>query len=180
MENSIACLLWAGEIAGNEYAEERTMDIAKRLPKIAVGGMLLAAGVVLGQYPKLEFEVASVKPAQPMESQAPGKLHIGMQIDGARVDIGNMRLADLIPVAFKVKYYQVSGPDWLSADIMSAPRFDVMGKMPDGATADQVPEMLQALLADRFTMAFHRESKEHAVYALVVGKGGPKLKESDD
>lgn len=142
-----------------------------------VGGLLLAAGIAPGQAPKLEFEVASVKPAQPIEAQASsGKLHIGMQIDGARVDIGSMRLADLIPVAFKVKWYQVSGPAWLSFDIMSAPRFDVMGKMPEGAAAEQVPAMLQALLADRFQMTFHRESREHAIYALVVAKGGPKLK----
>jgi uncharacterized protein (TIGR03435 family) len=155
-----------------------TVFMAKRFAKTAAG-LLMAAGVALGQAPKLEFEVASIKPAQAIAAQASsGKLHIGMQIDGARVDIGSMRLADLIPVAFKVKWYQVSGPDWLSSDIMSAPRFDVMGKMPEGATAEQVPAMLQALLADRFRMTFHRESREHAVYALVVAKGGPKLKES--
>jgi len=41
-----------------------------------------------------------------------------------------------------------------------------------------VPEMLQALLAERFKLTVHRESKEQAVYALVVGKNGPKLKEA--
>ena len=143
----------------------------------AVGGLVMAASVALGQAPKPAFEVASVKPAQPIELQDPGKLHIGMQIDGARVDIGSMRLADLIPVAFRVKFYQVSGPDWLSADDMSAPRFDVLGKMPEGAASEQVPEMLQALLAERFKLTFHRESREHSVYALVVAKGGPKLKQ---
>jgi uncharacterized protein (TIGR03435 family) len=76
-------------------------------------------------------------------------------------------------MAFKVKPYQLSGPDWMSAD-----RFDVMGKMPEGATKEQVPEMLQALLADRFKLTIHRENRERAVYALVVGKGGPKLKEA--
>jgi len=50
--------------------------------------------------------------------------------------------------------------------------------MPEGASKDQVPEMLQALLAERFKLTIHRESKDHSVYALVVGKGGPKLKES--
>jgi uncharacterized protein (TIGR03435 family) len=159
-----------------------TMDVSKRFMKIACGGMLLAAGVAWAQAPpapKLEFEVASVKAAQPIQAQvASGKIHVGMKVDGARVDIGSMSLSDLIPMAFKVKQYQVSGPAWISADMLSAQRFDIMAKMPEGATSEQVPEMLQALLADRFKLTFHRENREHAMYALVVAKGGPKLKES--
>ena len=120
------------------------------------------------------FEVASIKIAQPLMQQAmSGKLHAGMKIDGARVDIGSMSLADLIQAAYKVKNYQVSGPDW-----MKEQRFDILAKMPDGASKDDVPAMLQALLAERFKLTIHREDKEHPVYALVVGKGGPKLKES--
>jgi len=61
---------------------------------------------------------------------------------------------------------------------MASERFDVLAKLPEGASRDQVPEMLQALLAERFKLTVHRESKEHAVYALVVGKNGAKLKES--
>jgi len=139
------------------------------------GASLLAAGVAFG----VEFEVASIKPAQPITSQlSSGKFHIGMQVDGARVDIGSMPLAALLPLAFKVMQYQIAGPAWLSSEMMSAERFDIMGKMPEGAKQDQVPEMLQALLADRFKLTFHRETREHAVYALVVAKGGPKLQES--
>jgi uncharacterized protein (TIGR03435 family) len=89
------------------------------------------------------------------------------------VDIGFLSLADLIQTAYKVKRYQVSGPDW-----MSQQRFDILAKMPEGATKEQVPEMLQGLLADRFKLTFHKETREHSVYGLVVGKGGPKLKES--
>ncbi len=54
----------------------------------------------------------------------------------------------------------------------------VLAKMPDGSTKEQVPDMLKALLAERFKLVIHQESKEHAMYALIVGKGGPKLKES--
>jgi uncharacterized protein (TIGR03435 family) len=150
------------------------MKAAKMFVGVA-GASLLAAGVAFG----VEFEVASIKPAQPITSQlSSGKIHIGMQVDGARVDIGSMPLDALLPLAFNVKQYQISGPAWLSADIVSAERFDIMGKMPDGAKQDQVPEMLQALLADRFKLTFHRETREHAVYALVAAKGGSKLKES--
>jgi choice-of-anchor A domain-containing protein len=140
--------------------------------------LLLAAGIALGQAPKPEFEVASIKPAEPIQAQtAAGNLHLGTQIDGARVDIGSLPLADLISMAIRVKPYQLSGPDW-----MSAGRFDVMGKMPEGATKEQVPEMLQALLTDRFKLTIHRETTTRSIsstqisripytdkYALIVG-----------
>jgi uncharacterized protein (TIGR03435 family) len=121
------------------------------------------------------FEVASIKvavPPNPADVMA-GKLHVGMKVDGARVDIGFMSLADLIRTAYKIKPYQLSGPDW-----MGAQRFDILAKMPEGSNKDQVPEMLQALLAERFKLTVHHDSKEHAVYDLVVAKGGVKLKES--
>jgi uncharacterized protein (TIGR03435 family) len=144
------------------------MKAAKMFAGMAGVG-LLAAGGAFG----VEFEVASITPAQPS-----GEYHIGMQVDGARVNVGSMSLAALLLLAFNVKQYQIAGPAWLSADITSAERFDVIGKMPEGARQDQVPEMLQALLADRFKLTLHRETKEHAVYALVAAKGGSKLKES--
>jgi uncharacterized protein (TIGR03435 family) len=125
--------------------------------------------------PAPSFEVATVKLAPLLNPAdvAAGKLHVGMSIDGARVDIGFFSLADLIPVAFRVKRYQVSGPDW-----MGAQRFDIQAKIPEGVSREQVPEMLQALLAERFKLAFHRDTKDNSVYALVVGKNGLKLKES--
>ena len=139
--------------------------------------ILLMPASGFGQAPPatLSFEVATIKPAEtitPAMIQS-GKLHVGMNVDAARVDIGFMSLADLIPIAFKVKPYQVSGPDW-----MNVQRFDILAKLPEGATKEQVPEMLQALLAERFQLKVHRENRDQSVYALVVAKGGSKLKES--
>jgi uncharacterized protein (TIGR03435 family) len=74
-----------------------------------------------------------------------------------------------------VKDFQISGPDW-----MNSTRFDVVAKLPANTTREQVPQMLQALLADRFKLTLHRDKKEMPVYVLVVGKNGPKLKESED
>jgi len=121
------------------------------------------------------FEVASIKPSPPLDPQAilSGKMHVGMKTDASRVDIGFLSLADLIRVAYNVKPYQISGPDW-----MGSQRFDIQAKIPDGASTDQVPQMLQALLAERFKLVVHRENTEHSVYGLIVGKSGPKLKES--
>lgn len=147
----------------------------------ATGVLALAAGALFGQPAAAPtFDVASIKPVDmPTAAQiASGKLHAGMKIDAARVDIGLTSLMDLICKAYDVKQFQVQGPSWLNNQ-MSTQRFDVMAKMPEGATKEQVPQMLQALLAERFKLEVHKEKKEQAVYALVVAKGGPKMKESD-
>ncbi len=135
---------------------------------------LLAAGALFGQTPS--FDVASIKPSEtitPAMVQA-GKLHVGMKIDGARVDIGNFRLMQLIMKAYDVKMYQVQGPGWL----LTGQAFDIVANLPEGATKEQVPAMLQKLLADRFKLQVHTDKEPRAVYALLVGEGGPKLKES--
>ncbi len=151
------------------------METGRTFLRLIAVGLAVATSPVFGQTPAAgpAFEVASIKPAPPLT--ATGKFHAGMTIDAARVDIGYLSLADLIPIAFAVKPYQVSGPSW-----MPAQRFDIMAKMPEGSSKEQVPEMLKALLEERFKLVSHRESKEHAVYALVVGKNGPKLKESTE
>jgi uncharacterized protein (TIGR03435 family) len=61
---------------------------------------------------------------------------------------------------------------------MSGEMFDIQAKLPPGASEDQVPEMLQALLADRFKLTIHREHKDQTVLALVVAKAGLKVKEA--
>jgi len=145
--------------------------------------ILLAAGIAAAQTPAsppLAFEVASIKPAGPLDPVAiqSGKMRMGMKVDGAIVDIGSFSLTDLIRTAYEVKDYQISGPEWLGS-VMTAQRFNVQATIPEGATEKQVPQMLQALLADRFKLVVHRETKDHSVYALIVAKGGPKLKEAE-
>lgn len=139
--------------------------------------ILLAAGAALAQTPvaKPQFEVATINPAGPINPQAiaAGKMRIGMNIDAARVDIGFLSLADMIQAAYKVKQHQLVIPDWAKNE-----RFDILAKIPEGGTKEQVPEMLQALLVERFGLKFHKESREQNVFALVVAKGGHKMKES--
>src|SRR5579863_73926 len=147
----------------------------------AIGVCLaLAAGGLPGQTPAAApaFDVASIKPSAPVTPAmaASGKIHAGMKITATRVDIGMLSLMDLICKAYDVKQYQVSGPAWLGAQ-----RFDILAKMPEGATKEQAPQMLQTLLAERFKLKIHRDDKQQPVpiYALVVGKGGPKMKLSE-
>jgi uncharacterized protein (TIGR03435 family) len=126
------------------------------------------------------FEVAAIKPSLPMAEALSllreGKLKVGVNIDKARVDMGFVTITDLIVAAYEVKPHQISGPDWLSMA-----RFDIQAKLTDGAAEDEVPQMLRTLLADRFGMKTHMESRELSVYALVIGKfgkNGLKLKPS--
>jgi len=122
------------------------------------------------------FEVASIKEARPpasIEDIQAAQFHIGMNINGSRADYGFMSLADLIPYAYRVKRYQVSGPGW-----MNETRWDILVRIPEGQPADRAPEMMQKVLVERFKLSIHRENREQSVYALVVGNGGLKIKEA--
>ncbi len=134
----------------------------------------IAAVAAFGQQPPV-FEVASIRPAAQITPQmiTSGKLHVGMKVDAGRVDIGYVSLRDLVTLAYEVKPFQVTAPDW-----MTMQRFDIVAKMPEGATKEQVPAMLRALLEERFQLVAHRENKEQPVYSLEVGKNGPKFKEA--
>jgi uncharacterized protein (TIGR03435 family) len=119
------------------------------------------------------FEVASVKPSEPITPamvQA-GRLNIGVSIDALNVRISKFSLFDLTILAYQVKPYQVTGPQW-----MATARYDIQAKLPEGGKRGQVPAMLQTLLAERFGMQIHRERREFNVYALVAAKGGNRLK----
>jgi uncharacterized protein (TIGR03435 family) len=128
----------------------------------------LAIGSVFAQ--TAQFEVASIKPSAP-----PGGEHmdVGVHIDGQRVSCTALNLKDYISAAYKLKIHQILGPDWIGGE-----RFDINAKLPAGTSEAQVPDMLKALLADRFKMTAHRETKDFPVYALTVAKGGLKMKES--
>ena len=145
-------------------------------------GPLPAASAVFGQTTTSNpaFEVATVKPSPPVdmaklaEQIRAGKMpRFGPHVNASQAEYIYMSLKELIATAYTVKVYQITGPAWITTD-----RFDVVAKLPDGASKDDAPKMLQALLAERFKLAAHRDTQEHPVLALAVGKDGPKLKES--
>lgn len=126
------------------------------------------------------FEVATIKPSPPLDVakvaaalQTGGKMPIGANVENLRAEYMYLDLKSLMSIAYGVKPYQITGPDW-----MSATHFDIVAKMPEGSKKEDAPKMLQALLEERFKLTTHRGSVEHPVLALVVGKGGPKLKPS--
>jgi uncharacterized protein (TIGR03435 family) len=115
------------------------------------------------------FEVASVKRTPPPTGNG---INSSMRLDPGRLTCSNVSLKKLIYESYGVKDYQVSGPDWLGTEI-----YDITATVPPGVTRDDVQVMIQSLLADRFRLSLHRDTKEMPVLALVVGKTGSKLQE---
>jgi uncharacterized protein (TIGR03435 family) len=129
---------------------------------------LNAAGLLCAQP---SFEVASIKlHPEPISYSA------DPSVKGNRVVATASTLRDLITSAYHIRYDQLlGGPSWIGSD-----HYDVEAKVDGGReiTMDQMRTMLQALLAERFHLQIHREMREVPMYALVVSKNGPKLKES--
>jgi uncharacterized protein (TIGR03435 family) len=131
--------------------------------------MLTTVAAFAQNSPRPEFEVATIRPsAQGLQDGATA----GVRIDGAQFRAATLTLKDYIGMAYRVKLYQISGPDWIGSD-----RFDISATLPPGTT-NQIPEMMQRLLEDRFQIKVHREKKDFPVYVLEVAKGGLKMQES--
>jgi len=120
------------------------------------------------------FEVVSVKPAFSAEPGAPPR-PMGMHRSPNRIDVESWSVKQLILRAYGLWPSQLSGPEW-----MDAARYDVSAKLPSGARPEQLPEMLQHMLADRFGLKIHCETKTIPVFSLMVGKAGPKMQRGPD
>jgi len=123
------------------------------------------------------FDAASVKPAAP--PNAAGFIMITPPTGGpgtkdpGRIHYPNMAMKNILMNAYDVKNFQIVGPAWLDSE-----RFDIDATMPPDTTKEQFKTMLQNLLAERFKMTVHRDTKELPMYSLTVAKSGPKMKES--
>ena len=141
---------------------------------LAVFGVIVAVTLRAqsGEQKPLTFEVASIKPADGFATR-PGRLgSVNVPMTPGRLVARNASLKDLIRDAYSLDDYQVfGGPTWLSSE-----RFTVEARAVGTTNREQLLLMLQTLLKERFKVAAHRESKELAIYALVVTKGGPTFR----
>jgi uncharacterized protein (TIGR03435 family) len=138
----------------------------------ASGALVLLTCAAAVAQPRLAFEVVSIKPAPeptPAAIQS-GAARLAFNIDGARVEIVGYRPSALLWRAFRVEPQQVDARASSGSDT-----FEIQAKLPAGATPEQVPEMLQTMLIDRFKLAYHRETREYQLTVLSVGKSGMKL-----
>jgi len=130
---------------------------------------VLAASFAMAQdAAPLAFEVASVKVNTTGEKP-------GGDSKGGRLTLYNIPLRVLVALASSVANDKVAGPGWIDTE-----GYDIVAKLPPGASDGQLPQMLRSLLAERFMLAFHREEKPMPVWALVVAKNGPKLVKSPE
>ena len=133
----------------------------------------MACGLACGQ----TFEVASVKPAPPPDGRGRSVTATGVPgspygKDPGRFRAVNFSLPNLITMAYDIPFYRLSGADGLHM-IM----FNIEARMPVDTTKEQFEVMLQNLLADRFGLKVHWQTRQMALYELTVAKGGPKLKD---
>lgn len=121
---------------------------------------------------RLQFEVASIKPAAP---DARGMYTLPGP--GGGISFTNMTLKELIAWAWRIQPFQISGPSWIDSI-----HYDVIAKPESKPQRSEIAEMVKALLKDRFQLTSHIETKELSVYALVLasrdGKLGPGLTEA--
>lgn len=138
--------------------------------KIALS--LAITTLALAQVPdsekKVEFEVASIRPAVQDNDH-------DSNTDNGRYRTHNLTLKRLITIAYGIDIREISGgPGWVDSD-----SYDINAKIPEqfaqNRTRDTVPRMVQSLLADRFQLVIHREANQISGYELVIAKKGPKI-----
>lgn len=134
--------------------------------------LLVVAAVVQAQpadpSKKPEFEVVSIRPAKPDGSH-------DFDVDGSICRVHNFTLKRLSSFAFMLDTAQVyGGPNWVDDD-----SYDITAKIPDASmhhmTRQTVPELIQTLLADKFGLVYHLETRQATGYEMVVARKGPKM-----
>ena len=144
--------------------------------KLLLFAFLTAAIPLSSQAPQPQtpsFEVVSVKP-----NTSGSRASSSRSMPGGAFTATNITLRLLILQAYRIKGFQLTGgPDWLDSA-----RFDIAARAPENTRQDELSPMLRALLAERFKLVAHTETKDQPVYALVMarsdGRLGPKLKPS--
>ena len=177
------------------------LDFTRKAILTVAGGLAVVAPIAIGVLHasplqaqssadpnRLSFDAASVKPATPppgLTVNGQGYTSaVGFDFsryrstggpgtnDPGRIHYPLVSLTGLLKRAY-VGYFEIKAPDWADTDVMA-----VDATMPETTTKEQFLQMLQSLLADRFALKTHVETKEIAGYALSVAKGGAKVKEA--
>lgn len=116
----------------------------------------------------VRFDVASIK------SGAIARYRISVVIEPGRVNYRAHTLQELVRRAYSVRADQVSGPNWTETE-----RYDVVATMAPDTPREQIPLMVQTLLAERFKLVLQRDTKSVQSWVLVTASGGPRLKPVD-
>lgn len=162
---TVGICLPPGEIHAEQM--ERPLRLSQR-----VKNLLLFLAVTLSAQTPPAFEVASIKP------NTSGGGGSSIRASTGRITMDNVHLKKVTLWAYGIpddREYALAGPDWLTTG-----RFNIQATFPPDTQPQQVRLMTRTLLAARFKLALHRETRQMAVYALVPGKNGPKLRAAED
>jgi uncharacterized protein (TIGR03435 family) len=118
------------------------------------------------------FDVASVKAIDSGGGEGRGRETITPSLSG--VTMKNVHLKSVVGWAYRLQAIQIVGPGWLDNDT-----YDIVAKASTEVPAERLRLMMQTLLANRFELEFHPDTKEMPAYVVSVAKGGHKLKESE-
>jgi uncharacterized protein (TIGR03435 family) len=195
-ESPLAC---ASGVTGADLKKRIRAIIAGRMPLemtvarktllvvacLAAFAAPLIVGVVHAADPALAFEAVSIKPSDPN-----GRMF--MRDSAGQMSYANVTVKTLILSAYQIRDFQLSGgPAWIASS-----RYDVTARVPSGSHVDfpadpmtatdhqretfrqQRQAMVRAMLADRFGLVIHKETRELPVYALTVAKDGPKFRDN--
>lgn len=172
----------------NAHPKTWLRDLARRSVPVSVGALILVGLLSLdhseAQAQSTKFEVASIRPAAPTPTvpstggggnappPPPGGGCMGRRtMDAGRYNLVCVSMKSLLLDAFGVAQSRLVAPDWTDTQ-----QFDISAKLPEGASQERLPAMVRSLLEERFKLAFHRQSEDGPINALVVSKGGPALK----
>ena len=131
--------------------------------------ILLLSALAVASAPAQSFEVASVRTTTTDPGERAGQVPI--TLDPERLSARAATLLDCITWAWQVREYQVAGPDWIRTA-----RYDIAAKPEHPAPPAEMRRLLQVLLAERFGLTLHRESRTMPALAIVTAKAGPKLR----
>jgi len=137
-----------------------------------VGVALASCAIVSAAQPPVAFEAISI------HRNISGSTNTHINTSGGRVTITNATLKTLIRNAYDIQSFQFGGgPSWLDSDF-----YDIAATTGGAADIpqDQYRALIRSLLADRFHLKVHWETRQGDIYALVVAKNGPKMTENTD
>lgn len=145
-----------------------------RMRWVLVVPAVCSCGLAAQQTPSLpSFDVASIKPSQILREGGRGGRRERIEAPPGSLIMGSVRFSTLVRWAYDVLDYQVTGPGWINDE-----RYDLSAKAADPVAEPELRKMLQSLLAERFRLTIHRQTREMNAYVIVIGKNGPKMQPS--
>jgi uncharacterized protein (TIGR03435 family) len=136
------------------------------MPRALLAFVVFPAAFCLAQpAAKPTFEAAAIKPSTANDN------HSSSHSNNGRITMDNLTVKQLILNAYRIQNYQYAGPSWLENE-----RYNINAKADTKVEYAELMAMLQNLLAERFKLVVHHESKSVPGYALVISKGGLKVK----